>query len=804
MLKIQKKQIPGVLIISSLTTLAILLISLGEILWIKPSQLKVSVSDITAVVINLGASFALLAAAIRTFPYSKRLGIIWGVFFIAQLHYAVGDIIWSVIEIRAGTTPFPSLADGFYIAYYPLMMIGILLLPYSRSDRLKKFLDGGIVVIASLLVYYNFLIGPMLDPNTTSLDLSTILSLAYPVCDLLLLWSLMVLVYTYRDCRQGLSLAILGISALLMIVSDTIFTYQSLSGTYTSGGFLDFLWNSVYILAGLAGIFQAYFRGGLPGKTVLTQHSRFVDKLVALLPYLWVIASFTLLVHSHFSDLPMGFTIIAAGVGTIISLVIIRQLITLVENRKLNANLNQALDTVRAQATDLKAINDDLSKQINERKQVEEKLAHHALYDSLTGLPNRVLFMDRLNHAVEYAKRHPDYFLSVLFLDLDHFKVINDSLGHTVGDELLIEVAKRLTACVRTSDTIGRLGGDEFVILLEDTDGEVPAIENAERIKEALHTPYRLRDHDVVTTTSIGIVTRLDGESDPDEILRNADIAMYRAKILGKAQYVIFTDELLSQAIIRLQMENELRHALELNELKVYYQPIYSTRLEKIIGFEALVRWDHPRKGIIRSGEFIPIAEESGLILNIGEWVLKEACSQMYQWNKQFHQQELIINVNISSKQFSQPNFASRVKKILNESGLNPECLRLEITERVVIENLALANEIFSNLKESGIRTQIDDFGTGYSSLSYLQHFPIQGIKIDMSFIQEMDKPGKNYDLVHTILMMAKDLGMEAIAEGVETSRQLEILKDLSCEFVQGFYLAEPMDARSVEKLLLK
>ncbi|RPJ41593.1 MAG: EAL domain-containing protein, partial [Chloroflexi bacterium] len=455
------------------------------------------------------------------------------------------------------------------------------------------------------------------------------------------------------------------------------------------------------------------------------------------------------------------------------------------------------------QAAELEIANQVLTEEISERKRMELQLAHDALYDGLTGLPNRALFMDRLGHSIEYARRYPDFYFSVLFLDLDHFKVINDSLGHIAGDNLLVGIGKRLTSCIRASDTVARLGGDEFVILLEDTHGDEPATEAIRRIREELSAPFDLQGHEVVTTTSAGIVTRISGSVLPAEILRDADIAMYQAKLSGQDCYVMFNPELRTQAMSRLQLENDMRHGLERQEFVLFYQPIFSLESDRIVGFEALIRWNHPRRGMILPGDFIPVAEESGLILGIGKWVLRQACEQMSLWRRLLPgAEDLTINVNISSKQFSQVHFVEQVEQVLRDTGLTPEALKLEITESVVIDNQAHANALFDRLGKLGVKMQVDDFGTGYSSLSYLQNFPIQGIKIDKSFIQEMGRLGKNPDLVRTILMMARDLGMIAVAEGVETVEQLAVLKDLSCAFGQGFLLARPMDEQMAARLL--
>ncbi len=801
----RSKQLPDFLFIPLCSAFALLLISAGAILWIKPESIRNNVVEILSILINLYASLSLLTASIRTFRVSRRLGIAWGFFFLAQLLYTMGDLVWAVLYISAKKSMFPSLADAFYTAYYPLMLIGILLLPQVRSslvDSLKITLSYGIVIIASILVFYNLFIGRYIVLQLSFFDLTTLLSIGYFTGGLVLSWGLLVLINRHHDFQNKVPLALLGVGITLMIITDTIYLVQLLSGTYVIGELLNLGWFTNFLLAAIAGSYQAHSCTSEKLPVPREGSNRLLSRVVAIIPYFWVISALGILILAHYKPLPMNYKWIALGVELITLLMIFRQCIALVENRRLILRLNQALELVQSQASDMELINADLSGQIQERRKAEELLAYQAYYDSLTGLPNRNCLISRLKQIIENARVSPEHSFSVLFLDLDHFKTINDSLGHTTGDKLLVEVSQRLTQCIRPQDTIARIGGDEFIILLEDTKGDAPAIEVAVRIMEALKDPFCYRDHEVFTTSSIGILTQQDGNSVPEEIFKNVDIAMYRAKSLGKSQFALFTEELSSQVVLRLQLENELHLALENNEIQIFYQPIYSLPCNRIVGFEALARWIHPTKGIIPSNEFIPIAEETGLVEKIDEWMLKKACQQIQNWNQVLVDQKFFINVNISNRQFAKTDFAERIRQILQDTHLDPEYLNLEITERVVMENLYLANSTISSLQESGVNIQIDDFGTGYCSLSYLQHFPIRGIKIDRSFISEIDQPGKNMVLVKTILRMAKDLGIEAIAEGVETKEQLEILRKLSCEYAQGFYLSKPMETVSVEEML--
>ncbi len=432
---------------------------------------------------------------------------------------------------------------------------------------------------------------------------------------------------------------------------------------------------------------------------------------------------------------------------------------------------------------------------ITARKQIEEQLLHDAFHDALTGLPNRALFLDRLGRAIERSRRREDYQFAVLFLDLDRFKVINDSLGHTKGDEVLIAIAHRLEFFLRTADTVARLGGDEFVILLEDLDAPEDALRVAERIQDELKLPFYLDDQKVFTGVSIGIVLSTTGYSRPEEILRDADIAMYRAKALGRARSEVFDTEMRTTAMVRLELENDLRRAIGFQEFKVYYQPIISLENNRITGFEALVRWQHPERGLIPPEEFIGVAEETGLIVPIDWWVLREACKQLAVWHAEFGiEPPLTMSVNVSGKHFVSLDLVRQVEHILETTDVLPESVKLELTESVFMEEDEIAADAFAQLRNLGLQLQIDDFGTGYSSLGYLQRFPVDTIKIDRSFVSKMSTHSTNAEIVRTIVMLARELDMNAIAEGVETEEQLLQLKKLACEFGQGFLISEPMD----------
>jgi diguanylate cyclase (GGDEF)-like protein/PAS domain S-box-containing protein len=440
---------------------------------------------------------------------------------------------------------------------------------------------------------------------------------------------------------------------------------------------------------------------------------------------------------------------------------------------------------------------------ITERKQIEEQLTHNAFHDTLTGLPNRALFLDRLNRSVERTKRLTRYKYSILFLDFDRFKQINDSYGHSTGDRLLTSIAKRLSNCLRSVDTIARLGGDEFAVLLEDLDHEGGASYVAERILMNLKEPFHLDGHQIYISASVGIVNSNSGYVNADEVLRDADIAMYHAKAMGKSRYANFDPSMRDQVIERLQMENDLRIALERNELELLYQPIIKLNSGHITGFEALLRWLHPKQGSIPPAGFIPLAEETGLVIPIGKWVLEEASRQLHQWQLKYPMDPpLSMNVNISSKQLTQPDFIEQVEKLITSGVIEYGSLRLEITESVIMENTASAEKLLKRLQSLGVQIEMDDFGTGYSSLNYLHRFPIGAIKIDRYFINQMDNGTNNSDIVRIILNMARDLGLRAVAEGIETHTQLARLRELECKYGQGFLFSKPVDSVTAESFI--
>jgi len=475
-----------------------------------------------------------------------------------------------------------------------------------------------------------------------------------------------------------------------------------------------------------------------------------------------------------------------------------------------------AIRNAKGQTDKLVIVNRD----ITERKRAEELLAHNAFHDALTNLPNRALFLDRLQHALTLSKRHANYKFAVLLIDVDDFKIINDSLGHSAGDELLIKIGQRLKDAVRRADTVSRprsngvpdkpsnddtlarLGGDEFTILLDDIRDPIEAVRVAERVQAELATPFAVNQQEIVISASIGIASSTSPHTQAEDLLRDADIAMYRAKQAGKARCEVSDPAMHANAVKRLRLETDLRKALEQGEFRVHYQPIVSLQTGKITGFEALTRWQRP-EGILSPIAFIAVAEEIGLIIPMNRQLLREACQHLLSWQSEFPSSPpLTMSVNVTSKEFAQPDLASEIAKTLQQVGLDPACLQLEIVETIAMGDAEKSGQVLAQLKALGVRLSIDDFGTGYSSLSRLRRIPVDTLKIDRAFISHMDSDPESREIVRIIIMLAHNLGLKVVAEGTETEEHVNLLKQLNCEMAQGYYFSRPADDQAMSKLL--
>lgn len=440
-----------------------------------------------------------------------------------------------------------------------------------------------------------------------------------------------------------------------------------------------------------------------------------------------------------------------------------------------------------------------------DRELREQRLRHDSVHDSLTGLPNRALFMKRLADATQRSRRGQDGLFAVLFLDVDGFKLVNDSMGHHVGDELLVKIARRLEQCVRGGDIVARLGGDEFAILLERIGDVRDAAVIAERVQEALEGPVSIGGYEHATSASIGVALSSGANEQPEYVLRSADIAMYRAKNSGRGRYEMFDRAMHAEALTRLQIENDLRHAFEREEFFLHYQPIVALGTGRIVGVEALVRWRHYERGVVSPATFVPVAEDTGLVVPLGRWVLREACRQAVQWQQHAPEgsgQPFAVSVNLSVREFAQPDLVRAVAAVLQETGLPPRALRLEITESAIISQKHPAIEIVEQLRALGVGIHLDDFGTGYSALSYLHRLPLDAVKVDRAFTSSIDQEERPLHVVRAIVSLAHAIGLEMVAEGVTTQAQLSLLREMGCNLAQGFIFSRPCSADEMELLL--
>ena len=855
----------------------------------------------TQTVSNLGLTvipFVAAAACIRRgWAQTGALRHSWVLLGASCAAWGIGQAIWTLYETGLGReVPFPSWADAGYLAAVPLAIAGLIVMPaaaHTMAGLLRIILDGVMVALALFCTSWILVLGPLFATGSDG-PLKTVLSLAYPVGDVV---TITMLIFALLRARQGgdagrqpLYLIGLGLSAIAL--SDSCFVYLTSQTSYGSGSVIDIGW-----FAGFAVLFLAARRPERPGPAADQEDRlRSVSSLTVAYTPPVVMAAAVLFQHVRGEELD-GPTIVAA-MGVLL-LIVLRQVLTLRENFTLVRNLEDRVESRtrelrrgeerfrslvqnssdvvtiadadstirylspsvrrvfgydyrellgtplvaliapsqragfraalrqcaaessatavgeffvvdsrdRARPVEITITNliDDPNvgglvlntRDIDDEKRLQEELTHQAFHDSLTGLANRALFKDRVQHALLRARRQRRP-LAVLFLDLDRFKAINDSFGHASGDALLIAVSKRLSDGVRAEDTVARLGGDEFAVLVENLAGEAELNVVAERIKEAFRDPIVIDGRELAVAASIGIALSVSGEETADDLLRNADLAMYRAKASGGGARQYHPD-MHAGMIERLELESDLRQALARDEFFVVYQPIVDLRSGRVAGAEALLRWRHPRRGLVSPAEFIPVAESSGMIVPIGEWVLRQACRDARRWDEIPGGDRLSVSVNLSGRQLQTSELPSVVPQALLEAGLPAERLTLEMTETVMIdsndETLALLHE----LRRLGVRLALDDFGTGYCSLSYLHRFPIDVIKIDRSFVERLTGAHSATSLAASIVRIGQGLQVMTVAEGIEDQGQLRELRAMGCDHGQGFHLARPMPAAEFE-----
>ncbi len=800
--------------------LLLAILQAGYFLFVKDNSGFIAINDILNVVSDLAAASAMAYGAWWSRRLDRHLGSAWYLFMLAMACWAVGDILWAYYELIVGEVPSPFIGDMFYLTIYPLFLIGILRIPRQDGNSTRVawlWLDFFIVLFSAFGIYWNFLIGPAILNHERSW-LAILVNTAYPVGDLILIMAITLIIFLPRSPLWLKPMLFMLIGHGLTAVADSIFNYQTINGSYDSGALFNILFSIGPLVLMLSGLSQA-----VTAKQVIDEQkttpiqlwSGSITVLRLVVPFLWLLFAYGMLnfnTGSKHAFRPVQFS---TWVSVIIILLALRQVLATLDNDRLSGELhimNGNLERrVAERSADLIVSNAELRREMEERKRIEmmlrereEKLARFALYDALTGLPNRSLLFDRLTQAIQHYRRAKDRY-AVLFLDLDSFKVVNDSLGHPVGDQLLIQIGQRLTSLVRAEDTVARLGGDEFVILLERFNDENFVSVITGRILNSINEPFVLDTRSIYVTASIGVVIANPDYHTAVEIIRDADLAMYEAKSSGKARCVIFTPELHTGAIDRLALDSDLHQALVLNQFVLHYQPIISLGSESLVGFEALIRWKHPTRGLIDPSEFIPIAESNGFIDAITRWSLQEACRQLQEWHVRFpHNSSLSVSVNLSPYSLRRPELSQWVDESLHASSLPPSCLTIDIVETALIPDADLAKRAFTDLRLLGVKVSLDDFGIGYSSLGYINEYPIDFLKIDHSFVSRVTKAQKVASVVRAIITLARELGVEVIAEGIESRRQLDFMKEAGCKYGQGFLFSRPLAPQGIQALYLQ
>jgi diguanylate cyclase (GGDEF)-like protein/PAS domain S-box-containing protein len=840
------------------------------------------IGDLAFVVPGLVVA-ALAARAARSPGLSRQSRRAWTWLAFAFLAYWIGDVIFFVYGVL-GSVPYPSLADAAYLAYYPLVLVGVASFPKvldTRTHRVRFVLDALTVALGGGMVVWYLVLGPIAqigEPHLAEL----LISVAYPIGDLVLLLGVAITVIRVPRELSRPALGLLVGGLLVTLVADLAFGVQNLDDTYESGRWVDALFLISWALLGMSA-YRAYATRTSPAKPV--EQPAVVDQ-VPLVPYLSVALGYGMLVAALRSDWSPTVAGLVIGAGALTGLVIARQVVAVRENMQLIAEREARRGEARFRslvqnASDLIVVVDrdwairyetpsvervlgyrleDLQqtqlgeiihpddraalaalsdgstiaadqgpleiriarsdrtwmfveasftnllddpdirgtvvtvRNVDDRKRLELKLTHQAYHDSLTNLANRPLFTEELDTSLAQSGdgRGP---VSVLFLDVDNLKRINDSFGHEAGDETLIEIARRIRESTRLSDLVARLSGDEFAIMLERPSSEATAVAICDRILSGLGAPFAIDGVEVALSASIGIAVSTPGEESGDELLRRADAAMYEAKSAGKGRHVTFVKGMQSPARERLDVEAALRHSIERSEFEVYYQPIIDLRTWEVAGAESLIRWHRPGNGLVGPAEFIPIAEETGLIIPIGAWVLEQACMTAASWpSPTGAASQLSVSVNLSARQLEDPDLVGSVADILARTGLDPARLILEVTESLLFKEPVMTISRLRALKALGISVAIDDFGTGYSSLSYLRTLPVDEVKIDRSFVTDLDL-ATGSALVHGIADLSHSLGLTVVAEGVERQEHADALRDLGCEYAQGYLFARPMPA---------
>lgn len=869
--------------VAALPIYGLLLVAWNLAGWEGPELHAVIVPITFVPVLLFSIASAFRASRAGRSPAARRA---WGVIGLGFCAYALGNLTWLSFGLAGQAIPFPSIADAGFLAFFPLLLVGLGLLPRERPEALlRSVLDMALVMVGAGVVVWWLVLGPVVAASGGQPGTTILVAIAYPVGDLAVLFAVLVALLTRLTETPRTVLVLLALGLVVNVAADLVYARLSLSADYVGGAWTELAYLAVWIAMGTAAAIQ-----GISSGRIASGATAPALRPITLLPYLAIVAVYIPLGVSSFSG-DGSDRVLVAGAIVATMLVVGRQVYTARQNASLMTHQASAREAARFQtlirnASDVILVTDpsgqisfatpsaeplfgrDLVElesssiidllapgeapmvlamlaaatqrpgisgplvfevagpeerwiemrvsnlledslisglvanihDITERRAFERQLESQALHDPLTGLANRVLFADRVEQAIARArrsKRRP----ALLYLDLDDFKRVNDTLGHAAGDEVLVQVAQRIGSTIRGEDTAARLGGDEFSVLIDQAATDAEAVALADRLVAAFIPSFEAAGVKVPVTCTIGINRPEDGELSAGDLLRNADIAMYAAKRDVRGSHLVFKQAMYAETVDRVRLETDLRHALDHNELRLVYQPIVSIADGHVDGVEALLRWDHPERGLVMPNDFISVAERSGEIRRIGHWVLEEACRTVRGWSGAGGASPIVnVNVNVSVVQVEE-GFVAEVASILADTGLPASQLVIEITESAFADDRAAVVESLSELRRLGVRISIDDFGTGFSSLSRLRDLPVDELKIDRSFVMQLGG-GADGSLVATILHLAQELSLGTVAEGVEEPAQMDRLRELGCVLAQGRLFAWPSEPAVIEKML--
>ena len=743
----------------------------------------VEAKDIGYQVIGIASVVAIVVGIRRNRPVETAP---WYLLAAASVCFILGDAVLATYDFLGEEVPLPSVGDALYLSGYPFLVVGVVRLaraagrPGSRENRA----DGAIVSLGALALFWHTLMGSYAHDQSLTF-FGRLVTMAYPIMDLGVLF-IVVNSIVFGGMRRPTDKILAG-GIAVMVIADFVYDALILRGSYSVGNPIDAGWLISYVLFGVAALHPS-MATVLPPAADEPLHSRRWMPLVAVAAFI----APTILLVADLLHVAVDVRVLAASTIALISLIALRV-------SWLFTRLADQAGQLQEQTIELQKHADSLQEALRVQGLLESDLRHQAFHDALTGLANRALLRDRIDHALAASPRAAGT-VAIIFCDLDGFKTVNDSLGHQRGDELLIVTGKRLLSIVRSGDTVARLGGDEFAILLDNIEDPAVATTMAERVVMVLRQPMDLAGRLISVSASVGIAYG-DGTKSTELLLSEADSAMYEAKSTGKDRFQVFETSMRSRVVERLELSNSMRGALERSEFFLQYQPHFSLHDGHLEGFEALARWNHPSRGRLEPTLFIPIAEETGFIVQLGRWALETACAQAATWPAQ-DGRSLTVSVNVSGRQLRDPSLVDDVRAALALSGLTADRLVLEVTESMLMVNLPQTVAVLTVFKSMGIRLAIDDFGTGYSSLSHLRQFPIDILKIDKSFVDPLTDPAsEGAAFVKTIIRLARDLNLYTVAEGIEDSQQRQALISLGCDSAQGFLLSRPLDAAVAREL---